>query len=622
MENRRLHFFGMIVSLMLTLYGVESAAVPPHPDVYETSGGRGISSAGQSLLDMAESPSSRTTGAALGTQEIVVILVEFPDVPHDPAHDSAYFDDLFFSESNQHSMYNYYHEASYGQTSISGTITGWYCSSHDMSYYGADGDKIDMLNGFVYELAREAAQLADAAGFDFSPYDKNGDGDIDHIIVVHAGPGQETGGRSYGPNAIWSHHWSIWSPDQVDGVRAFDYSMVAEFSPMGTAAHEFGHDLGLPDLYDTDGGSAGIGAWGIMASGAWQSDGNVPAHFCAWSKVFLGWVEPKVVTADEIGFTLNCVENGNFDTIVKVPLTANEYFLMENRHKTGFDQYLPGEGLLIWHIDDLAGNIVYNNVNDNENHKRVDLEEADGRTDLDGNANYGDDTDPYYLDNSAEFGDSTVPNSQLYSGDNSDVRVINISNPATTMTFDILLSENVTPVATEEMTINLAAGWNLISLYLQPINADCASVLSSVEGKYDSIWTYDAAARQWRRYVVGALSPLNDLNELEACVGYWIMMNQPGTLVVQGTPTATTISLKTGWNLVGYNSQTPMPIEDYLYTIEGGRNAILTYDPEAGQWLRYDTNAPAFLNSLQYLEPGAGYWIETQQDCVWDVSRN
>ena len=618
LRSRKSCLLGVITLTMVMFYGFEASAVPPDPTVYGVHTGISALSASRYIPRMTETLAPPLAGPAIGTQEIVVILIEFQDVTHNPTHGKAYFDDLLFSASNPNSMYNYYYEASYGQMSIFGTITGWYRSNHNMSYYGADGDEADNLNGSVYELAREAIILADAAGFDFSRYDKDRDGYVDHIIVVHAGPAQETGGRSYGPNAIWSHHWSILPHERIDGVRASYYCMVAESSPIGTVAHEYGHDLGLPDLYDTDGSSAGIGYWGIMGLGAWIASGDVPSHFCAWSKVFLGWVEPREIAADDIDVALGCVKSGNVNTIVKIPLTPDEYFLVESRCKTGFDQYLPGDGVLIWHIDDSVGNLSSDYVNDNESHKRVDLEEADGRNDLDTNANYGDATDPYYPGNATWFGDSTVPNSDLYSGESSAVSIINISSSAANMTLDIYRGADVVPV--QEVNITLAAGWNLISLYLQPIDARFSSVLSSIEGKYDSVWTYDAATGQWHRYTVGAPPFLNDLGEMESGVGYWIMMNQPATLIVQGTPPSKAISLRTGWNLIGYNSQTPMSIEDYLLTVGDNCDSIWTYNSEIGEWLRYDANAPAFLNNLGSLQPGSSYWIEANQDFVWDIS--
>jgi M6 family metalloprotease-like protein len=706
MSIYRFSSLNVILLSALLLYCLECYAVPPDPRVYGVSMVEGQYLTYQSIPEMIESPASRPAGAALGDKEIVVILIEFQNVSHDSESDSTYFRNLLFSESNPYSMYSYYHEVSYGQTSLSGTITGWYCSDQDMEYYGADGAKRDMLNGPVYELAREAIISADDAGFDFSQYDKDHDGYVDHIIIVHAGPAQETGGRSYGPDAIWSHHWSIWPPEQVDGVYAGYYSMVSEFSPLGTIAHEFGHDLGVPDLYDTDGSSEGIGAWGIMAAGAWLKGGEVPAHFCAWSKAFLGWIQPREIVMTESGLALDCVEQGNLDTIVKIPLSSDEYFLLENRYKTGFDQHLPGSGLLIWHIDDSVGIIAYNDVNVDETHKRVDLEEADGRDDLDKRMNFGDYKDPYYLDNAPGFMPSTYPSSNMHSGDKSGVSVVNISDAGSTMTLDILFSANSPPVAdaggpylgavnenlaligqgsfdpdgdpleyrwdfdasdgiqvdsteenpvceynnvgtyivtlivndgradsepsvtiadikiAQEMAIDLLPGWNLISLYLQPLDTDCGSVLSSLEGKYDSIWTYDAAIGIWKGQVFNDLPTLNDLDRIESGAGYWIMMNQPGTLTIQGVQPGTAIPLKADWNLVGYNSQTPTLVESLLYSDESKCNSVLTYDPIERKWFCYDSNVPDFLNNLRYLEPGKGYWIEAKEDHIWDMGSN
>lgn len=696
LKNCRWPFINIILLSVLVFHSSESHAVPPDPRVYGVREADGQYDMAWPILEMRESPAVRSPGSALGTQEIIVILMEFQDVTHDPAYDSTYFHDLFFSESNPLSMYSYYNEVSYGQTSISGTIIGWYRSNRSMVYYGADRGGIDNANGPIYELAREAVKLADT-DVDFSQYDKNHDGYVDHIIVVHAGPGQE----SDGSDAIWSHHWAIRPGEQVDSVYALDYSMVAESSPMGTTAHEFGHDLGLPDLYDIDRSSEGIGAWGIMAYGAWQEGGDVPAHFCAWSRVFLGWVESREVTIDETGVILNCVEHSNLDTIISIPLTSDEYFLLENRYKTGFDQYLPGEGVLIWHIDDSVGSIDLNNVNNNEDHKRVDLEEADGRDDLDSRMNFGDYTDPYYL-NAEGFTPFTTPNSRPYSGLSSHVNVVNISGSGSTMTFDILFpnsapvadaggpyiggvnieltlngsssfdpegdsleyrwdfddsdgiqvdSIDATPTysytvtgthtvtlivndgeadsdpstttaeikAVQEMTLHLVPGWNLISLHLQPVNTDRASVMSAVEGRYSSIWAYVAAIGEWQRYIVDGPSFLNNLDEMEAGIGYWIMMDQPGTLIISGISPVTALSLKAGWNLVGYNSQTPMSIEEYSSSVEDKPNSIWTYDSEAEEWLRHDMNGPDFLNNLEFIERGRGYWIDAKVDHIWDV---
>lgn len=701
MKNLELLSLKIILLSVLVFSSLESSAVPPDPGVYRIGATKKQDVMSAQIFAMTESLSDRPKGSVVGNQEIVVILIEFQDALHRQEHNDTYFNNLLFSNSNPRSMYNYYREVSYGQISVSGVVTGWYRSDYNMKHYGADGSRLDMLNGPIYELAREAIKLADSAGVNFSQYDRDNNGYIDHIIIVHSGYGQEIGGGSQGLDAIWSHHWSIWPPEQVDGVRAADYSMVAEFSPMGTAAHEFGHDLGLPDLYDLDGSSEGIGSWGLMGYGCWQMGGDIPAHLCAWSKVFLEWVSPKEVTSDEFNLILNCVEQSNSDTIIKIPLTQTEYFLLENRHREGFDQKLPGSGLLIWHIDD--SKISLNNVNRDEAHKMVDLEEADGRDDLDKNSNLGDNTDPYYKGNAAEFTANTTPNSRLYSGAKSSVSVMGVSDPGVTMTLNILFMPNSAPVAVaggsyiggvntemtfngtgsydpdgdpleymwdfdasdgirvnsseqnpkytynevgiytvtltvndgefdsqastttadikvvREMSLNMTAGWNLISLYLQPLDARPESVLSTVNGKYQSIWTYDKTTEGWRKYIPNGQTPSNDLDRIKPGTGYWIMMIQPERLIIKGIQPATSIQLRAGWNLIGYSSQTPISIEDYVHSNAGLSNSIGTYDAQDGKWIWYDENVPDFLNRLKSLEPGRAYWIDAKDDYVWYI---
>ena len=372
-------------------------------------------------------------------------------------------------------------------------------------------------------------------------------------------------------------------------------------------AHEFGHDLGLPDLYDTDYSSQGIGAWGLMGLGSWLMGGDVPAHPCAWSKVFLGWVKPKEIVAGNFNLNLNCVENSNIDTIIKIPLTQNEYFLLENRDKTGFDQYLPGQGLLIWHIDESSGKLEHNNINAYEDRKRVDLEEADGRDDLDKNMNFGDSTDPYFAGNSWEFTPFTNPNSRSYDDPNIHISVINISEPGDTMNFTILMGQN--PASIQDINIDLLSGWNFISLYLQPLDPRCDSVIYSIIDKCQSIWYYNTESGLWQKYIVNGAEEQNDLKKMESGLGYWIMMNKPGKLNLKGIPPEGFTPLKAGLNVIGLNSQNPISVKDYLNSVGDNLESIGTYISQDNKWLWYRTGEPDFLNKLKFLEPGRGYVI-------------
>ncbi len=366
-------------------------------------------------------------------ERVIVILIEFTDVSHSGSNSVNHFDNLIFSGSN--SMYEYYREASYGQTSVVGSVAPrWYQSSYPMSEYGADSSGgVDDANGPIYRLVTEAVLLANT-DIDFSSYDEDGDGVVDHVIVVHAGNGQETLPT---PNAIWSHHWAVVdadtsSPGQqdliVDGVQVYGYTMLSEMSPLGVFAHEFGHDLGLPDLYDTDDSSDGVGDWDIMGGGSWLGfpQGSQPSLPSAFSKVKLGWTVPIVVDVPMIGQNILSVWAN--PVVYKLPIgdLDGEYFLVENRVQQGYDSTLPGSGLLIWHVDESVPD------NSNDNHRMVDLEESDER---DGDHPL-DDTDPWY-DNRDGFHPTSAPNSNAYGNIRTGWRVKNIGPAGDTMTADL-----------------------------------------------------------------------------------------------------------------------------------------------------------------------------------------
>ena len=200
-------------------------------------------------------------------------------------------------------------------------------------------------------------------------------------------------------------------------------------------AHEFGHAFGLPDLYDTDpdnGDSEGIGNWCLMAGGSWGGDGlspEKPVHMSAWAKEFLGWVNPTNVAAELNPASLKSAED-NAD-VLKVPISASQWYLVENRQKKLFDTKLPAGGLLVWKINQavVTSGLASNSVNADENNKGVDLEEADGLAHLDAGANRGDAGDAFPGSaNKREFHNATSPPS---SGTNA---ICVIADAADTMT--------------------------------------------------------------------------------------------------------------------------------------------------------------------------------------------
>jgi len=170
----------------------------------------------------------------------------------------------------------------------------------------------------------------------------------------------------------------------------------------------------------------------------------------------------------------------------------------------------------------------------------------------------------------------------------------------------------------------LASGWNLIANPLCSGSTALEGVLSSIDGQYDLVYSYRASdvADPWKKYNTAAPSFLNDLTDIDETMGLWIRATETVTLTVSGSvPSSTDIPLYTGWNLVGYPSQTTRSIAEALATIDGKYDLVYAYDAWDAEdpWKKYNTAAPPFLNDLTEMGPGWGYWIRVSEDCVWSV---
>ncbi|MGH3613669.1 MAG: M6 family metalloprotease domain-containing protein [Pseudonocardia sp.] len=363
--------------------------------------------------------------AVVGNRRVLVLLVDFADAPAQQGQ--QHYRDLLFSRATppSGSMRDFFNEVSYGRLDVDGTVygsggpvSGWYRAPRPKSYY-TDGDF-----GFgnhprnAQGLVEDILELA-SGDVDFSGFDADGDGAVEALVLICAGSGAEQTGDK---NDIWSHKWEI-NPQVRDGVTLARYFMAPEDGRIGVMAHELGHLLmGWPDLYDTDYSSAGTGRWDLMAAGSWNGGGDRPAHPTAWCKAKAGWVAPTTVFGDEQQITLDAYENVGH--VVKLPVGrpgSVEYFLLSNRQQTGFDDTLPASGLLIEHCDDSRAN------NTDESHYLVDVEQADGRRDLNLNANRGDSGDLYPSGGNARFDAGSTPSSRSYSGSDSGVAVTGVA---------------------------------------------------------------------------------------------------------------------------------------------------------------------------------------------------
>ncbi len=380
------------VLIVICLAATATAVAPPAPaqwyDRYEKGGGspqipqRVPELATKLAEDLAKVQAARPADPA-NTDDLLLILVTFSDHPADTAaHPPSAYDDLMFSHGvlPTGSLAEYYEEISYGVFSPAGTVTVWIEAPEPYSYYTNGNYGFGGYPNNSQGLLEDCVELLDPM-LDFSQFDNNGDGYAEGIFLVHAGPGAEETGD---PNDIWSHAW-YYSVATDDGVSTGRYSVEPEelydgsLIRIGVFCHEYGHVLGLPDLYDTDGSSEGIGVYCLMAGGSWGAlPGNPerPTHMCAEMKRRLGWLDPVSLTTPSPGLSILPSATNPVCYRVDHPTNPEEYFLLEFRARLGFDSLMRGDGgLAVWHVD-------HSGWQSDETHRYVSLEQADGNGDL------------------------------------------------------------------------------------------------------------------------------------------------------------------------------------------------------------------------------------------------
>ncbi|GBD32817.1 Immune inhibitor A [bacterium HR33] len=394
------------------------------------------------MLFMATAPA-----ALSGVLRVPTILVSFSDVDMSNfPFQAAQYDSLFYTTTplrgRPYTLRTLYQEMSNGLLTIDGKSYGWVSGNNTRAYYlEACGSTLNALNcatgrSRMWELFTSALQQLDGT-VDFGQFDNDGpdgipnsgddDGVVDVVQFILPEIGGECGGRG-----IWAHKHRLdglriggsayqtndLSPSgrpimvnpyhTVGGTGGDSCTDSTEIMGIGTAAHELGHGLGLPDLYDTGGETEGIGEWGLMGSANFRSLYS-PGHLSAWSKERLGWVLVRELKSRG-SYALGPVVTGDTVFLIR-PKGANprgEYFLLENKQAFGSDSanlLHPSRragpklgGLLVWHIDSakvaVAGPPFANSVNSGAIHG-VRLLQADGTRDLEGRINRGDAGDPY-----------------------------------------------------------------------------------------------------------------------------------------------------------------------------------------------------------------------------------
>lgn len=302
---------------------------------------------------------TRTAGAKKG----LVVLVEFKDMKFSSSEPQKLYDDILNAENYKNSeigfvgsVRDYFRDQSNGQLLMDFDVVGPVQLPNNYAYYGANNGLLgsDEHPDEMVEYACKAVEDA----VNFAEYDWNYDGVADQVCILYAGRGEASGGDA---NTIWPHEGELSRYGKkvvVDGVTVNTYACSCELGEhgtidgIGTFCHEFSHCLGLPDMYDTGGsGNYGMYRWDLMSFGNYNGDSFVPAAYTSYERWLAGWLEPVELNEDTSVSGMKALADGGPAYIIYNDGHKDEYYLLENRQKTGWDAGLPGEGLLVTHVD-------------------------------------------------------------------------------------------------------------------------------------------------------------------------------------------------------------------------------------------------------------------------------
>ncbi|MFZ5979760.1 MAG: M6 family metalloprotease domain-containing protein [Candidatus Zixiibacteriota bacterium] len=527
---RQLIEFILLGCLLLSSSATVSA-MPPHPDIVRTDSprrqavieqlrsmrARGIDQSDDFLLNkIRQAKEASNRASAEEPFKVLAILVEFFE--QEATVPAVFFDSLIFNTEGN-TVHDYFDETSQSlinlvTVNLPSTI-GWLRAPSPYYFYVNENYGTGDYPNNSQKLVEDLVNIVNPQ-IDFSEYDNDGDGYVDLILVIHSGSGAEFTGDN---DDIWSHKWQI-SDMNCDGVKISDYTIQPEYwlypgdMTIGVYCHELSHGFGLPDLYDVDGSSYGIGYWGIMSYGSWNGPlgmGSSPSHHCAWSKVQMGIGTVVDIDATQLDITASAVEIGG--TIYRLHTAAmgeNEYFLIENRQPLGYDSYLPGDGLLVWHIDDaqLTNSHEWYPGTSQYMHYLVALEQADGLYQMEHHLNCGDAGDPYPGNTgNLEFGGNSLPDADSYVYGVSSFVLNNISASDSVMYFDVTINLSTgidNPVTILPQTINLNQN------YPNPFNPETRIEYSVTNSGYGRLEIFNVLGRRVKTLYEGYIAHGNN----------------------------------------------------------------------------------------------------------------
>lgn len=387
----------------------------------------------------------------------LVILIEYPDKRFTKTRQEIFnlFNQIGYNEDKaQGSVRDFYKYASYGSFDLISDIYGPYTTKSTMDFYG--GNQSNGNDSNALELAIEAIQnLPD--DMDLSIYDNNDDGTVDNIHIIFAGYGEESGAPA---STIWSHEYPHPLPITKNGYKIAGYSCTPELrsnmgngiSRIGVICHELGHAFGANDYYDVDynnnGSFEGTGVWDLMASGSWNNNGISPANFNPYIKIRdFGWVTPTL--PEESGSIALSSYNLNPE-VLRIPTSnPDECYLLEYRSQISFDNGLPGEGVMIYHVHPhLENKRGTNTINNKHPQCFYPVCASSDNSPLD-TEDYGDINSagcPFPgSSNNSEFSASSIPYAFEWNGKISDFSIKNIRISDGMAMFDLSLSDRSEP---------------------------------------------------------------------------------------------------------------------------------------------------------------------------------
>lgn len=395
-----------------------------------------------------------------GNPNLLLLLVNFSDTS--PSYLYTVFDDFMNMPgyNGTGSFKDYYQEVSGGQLNVKTTVNDWVNVPGTHDYYGPESK--------WSEFALHAVKAAANAGIDFSRFDNDGDGVVEGVAIIHQGTGQEVTGDE---TDIWSHSYSFSSAGISTSERTFNgvvvdqytiqpelHNVSGDINTIGVISHEFGHNLGIPDFYDineeTDGQYDGTGRWDIMAGGTYNGSpvGASPAHHNPFSKEELGWVDVTVIDTPGT-ITLDPVISSNQILRVNSPVD-NEYLLIENRQKNGFDSNIYSAGMLVYHAD---GNLI----NERRSSNTINIDAHQGFYPIAANHIINDESCPFPgAANVTELTDNTDPAMTTWDGTGFNRSITQITHSNDIISFDFMSVQDGSPisfdaVANDEKSISL-----------------------------------------------------------------------------------------------------------------------------------------------------------------------